>query len=144
MKVTKTFTVLLSLSNVVAFQTAVTNNGVRLATMKLQAEANDRRSFLLSSVAAATASLIAPSAEAAGSVDYKAVANDISAILEKDLDKAPTLIRLAWHSSGTYDKMSKDGGSGPGTIRFKEELAHGGNAGLASTAVEVTLFCVYN
>ena len=31
--------------------------------------------------------------------------------------------------------MSKDGGSGGGTIRFKEELAHGGNAGLASTAV---------
>ena len=40
----------------------------------------------------------------------------------------------AWHSSGTYDKMSKDGGSGGGTIRFKEELAHGGNAGLGSTA----------
>lgn len=41
----------------------------------------------------------------------------------------------AWHSSGTYDKMSKDGGSGKGTIRFKEELAHGGNAGLQKTAV---------
>ena len=31
--------------------------------------------------------------------------------------------------------MSKDGGSGGGTIRFKEELAHGGNAGLGDTAV---------
>ncbi len=31
--------------------------------------------------------------------------------------------------------MSKDGGSGKGTIRFKEELAHGGNAGLQKTAV---------
>ena len=41
----------------------------------------------------------------------------------------------AWHSSGTYDKMSKDGGSGRGTIRFKEELVHGGNAGLDTTAV---------
>ena len=39
-------------------------------------------------------------------------------------------MRLAWHSSGTYDKMSKTGGSGGGTIRFKEELAHGANAGL--------------
>ena len=39
-------------------------------------------------------------------------------------------VRLAWHSSGTYDKMSKSGGSGGGTIRFKEELAHGANAGL--------------
>ena len=46
------------------------------------------------------------------------------------------LVRLAWHSSGTYDKDSNTGGSGAGTIRFKEELAHGGNAGLAATAVQ--------
>lgn len=39
-------------------------------------------------------------------------------------------MRLAWHSSGTYDKMQKNGGSGGGTIRFDEELAHGANAGL--------------
>lgn len=45
-------------------------------------------------------------------------------------------MRLAWHSSGTYDKMTKTGGSAGGTIRFKEELAHGGNAGLADTAVK--------
>jgi cytochrome c peroxidase len=44
-------------------------------------------------------------------------------------------VRLAWHSSGTYDKETKTGGSGAGTIRLKEELAHGGNAGLADTAV---------
>lgn len=31
--------------------------------------------------------------------------------------------------------MSKTGGSEPGTMFFKEELAHGGNAGLAETAV---------
>ena len=31
--------------------------------------------------------------------------------------------------------MTKTGGSGGGTIRFKEELAHGGNAGLGKTAV---------
>lgn len=41
-------------------------------------------------------------------------------------------MRLAWHSSGTYDRISKTGGSGQGTIRFKEELAHGGNAGLVN------------
>ena len=40
--------------------------------------------------------------------------------------QGPTLVRLSWHSSGTYDRMSKTGGSGQGTIRFKEELAHGG------------------
>ena len=39
-------------------------------------------------------------------------------------------VRLAWHASGTYDKFTRTGGSAPGTIRFKEELAHGANAGL--------------
>lgn len=43
---------------------------------------------------------------------------------------------MAWHSSGTYDKATGTGGSGAGTIRFKEELAHGGNAGLSETAVK--------
>lgn len=71
----------------------------------------------------------------APSADYKAVAKDIASIIKEDPNKGPTLVRLAWHSSGTYDKMSKDGGSGGGTIRFKEELAHGGNAGLGETAV---------
>jgi cytochrome c peroxidase len=32
--------------------------------------------------------------------------------------------------------MTKTGGSGGGTIRFTEELVHGGNAGLAVTAVK--------
>ena len=48
-----------------------------------------------------------------------------------DPDKGPTFLRLAWHSSGDYSKQAQDGGSRGGTIRFKEELAHGGNAGLA-------------
>jgi len=43
---------------------------------------------------------------------------------------------VAWHSSGTYDKASKTGGSEGGTIRFKSELSHGGNAGLEATAVK--------
>ena len=51
-------------------------------------------------------------------------------MIKDDPDLGPTMVRLAWHSSGTYDKMTKTGGSGGGTIRFKEELAHGGNAGL--------------
>lgn len=62
--------------------------------------------------------------------DYKSVRADIETLIKEKPDKGPTFVRLAWHSSGTYDKMLKDGGSGKGTIRFKEELAHGANAGL--------------
>lgn len=97
---------------------------------------NDRRAFLWSTVAASLAVTLPFPANAAGVVDYKAVATDIAAMIKKEPDRGPTLVRLAWHSSGTYDKMSKTGGSGQGTIRFKEELVHGGNAGLAATAVE--------
>ena len=74
-------------------------------------------------------------------VDWAEVKKDIVAVIADPSgtkakgsngigEKGPTLVRLAWHSSGTYDKMSQTGGSGGGTIRFKEELAHGGNAGL--------------
>lgn len=66
--------------------------------------------------------------------DYKKVRADIREMIEAKLDKGPTLVRLAWHSSGTYDKMTKTGGSQKGTIRFREELSHGANAGL-DTAV---------
>jgi catalase (peroxidase I) len=106
---------------------------------------NSRRAFLLTAptaTAAATAALSSltfvhiASAVSDSTVKYKNVAADIAALVKEDPDKGPTLVRLAWHSSGTYDKMSKDGGSGGGTIRFKEELAHGGNAGLGETAIK--------
>lgn len=64
--------------------------------------------------------------------DYQLAAADVKKLLKADPNKGPTLVRLAWHSSGTYDSVAKNGGSGPGTIRFKEELAHGANAGLAT------------
>ena len=99
---------------------------------------NTRRNVLESFISASVLStaIFTPSiATAADGVDYKEVAEDIKALVVKTPDWGPTLVRLAWHSSGTYDKMLKNGGSGGGTIRFKEELAHGGNAGLADTAV---------
>lgn len=43
---------------------------------------------------------------------------------------APMLVRLAWHSAGSYGKATKDGGTDGGTIRFQPEINHGGNAGL--------------
>ena len=94
-----------------------------------------RRSFLTSAAAVSLAAAL-PSPVLAASVDYKAVAADVMDLVKADPDRGPTLVRLAWHSSGTYDKMTSTGGSGEGTIRFKEELAHGGNAGLADTAVK--------
>ncbi|GLJ13654.1 hypothetical protein SUGI_0217550 [Cryptomeria japonica] len=42
---------------------------------------------------------------------------------------APLILRLAWHSAGTYDIQSKTGGPF-GTIRNKGELSHAANAGL--------------
>ena len=62
--------------------------------------------------------------------DYAGAKSALQDLIKQDENLGPTMVRLAWHSSGTYDKMSKTGGSGGGTIRFKEELAHGGNAGL--------------
>lgn len=108
---------------------------------------DNRRAFLLAGpLAAATAAVTftnRPSFAAStgnstsiSTVDYKAVAADVAAMVTKDPDRGPTLVRLAWHSSGTYDKMAQNGGSGSGTLRFKEELAHGANAGLADTAVQ--------
>ena len=85
------------------------------------------------------AALAAPPAAAAAAAapkrklsEYQKAAVEIKQLVKADPNKGPTLVRLAWHSSGTYDKAQRDGGSGPGTIRFKEELAHGANAGLGA------------
>ena len=43
---------------------------------------------------------------------------------------APTLVRLAWHSSGTYSAFDKTGGSNGATMRFKPDSEWGANAGL--------------
>ena len=89
---------------------------------------------VLRGAVAAVVAAVAPTTVTArrrGRVDYKAVAADIAKIIKSDPDKGPTFLRLAWHSSGDYSKQAQDGGSRGGTIRFKEELAHGGNAGLA-------------
>lgn len=73
------------------------------------------------------------------SVDFKKVKEDIVAAVEADEDKrsngtsmAPTLIRLAWHASGTYSMFDKTGGSNGATMRFAPECSWGANAGLKS------------
>uniref|UniRef100_A0A7N0V123 L-ascorbate peroxidase n=1 Tax=Kalanchoe fedtschenkoi TaxID=63787 RepID=A0A7N0V123_KALFE len=42
---------------------------------------------------------------------------------------APLMLRIAWHSAGTYDQNTKTGGPF-GTMRFPAEQGHGANAGL--------------
>jgi cytochrome c peroxidase len=63
-------------------------------------------------------------------VDLDKIKEEIVDIFEKDNYMGPTLVRLAWHSSGTYSKRDGSGGSTGGTIRFEPEIKHGGNAGL--------------
>jgi cytochrome c peroxidase len=67
--------------------------------------------------------------------DYQKVYDRIAALLVEhddydDGSYGPVLVRLAWHASGTYDAMTKTGGSNGSTMRFPPEGDHGANAGL--------------
>lgn len=69
--------------------------------------------------------------------DYIKVYNRVAEIMDEAGDKeyddgsyGPVLLRLAWHSSGTYDKDTQTGGSNYATMRFAPESQHGANAGL--------------
>lgn len=61
---------------------------------------------------------------------FDEVREDIVKLLAADRTLGASLVRLSFHSSGTYDSMSKTGGSAKGTLRFKEEISHEANAGL--------------
>ncbi|PFH53706.1 class II peroxidase [Amanita thiersii Skay4041] len=67
--------------------------------------------------------------------DYQKVYNRIAEVMDDagdydDGSYGPVLLRLAWHSSGTYDKETKTGGSNFATMRFEPESLHGANNGL--------------
>lgn len=66
--------------------------------------------------------------------DYSAVRKAIAESLDvenyDDGSYGPVLVRLAWHTAGTYDKVSGTGGSSGCTIRFSPECNYGANAGL--------------
>ena len=76
------------------------------ATADEDESALNRRAFLGSSMAMlVAASATNPSyaeeeAVAAAPLDYKAVAADIAGLVKANPDWGPTLVRLAWHSSG--------------------------------------------
>jgi len=70
-------------------------------------------------------------------VDIKKVKTEIVEAIEKDEELrgdgtsiGPTLVRLAWHASGTYSIFDKTGGSNFATMRFEPEANWGANAGL--------------
>merc|ERR1711959_231450 len=64
-------------------------------------------------------------------VDKKAVQQEIEDLLDENDDMGPTLVRLAWHASGTYNVHTKTGGSEGATMRFSPESGWDANAGLA-------------
>ncbi|CEP18033.1 hypothetical protein [Parasitella parasitica] len=68
-------------------------------------------------------------------INYQQVYNDIAELLDSNEDYddgsyGPVLLRLAWHSSGTYNAKDGSGGSNGGTMRFKAEAQHSANNGL--------------
>jgi len=72
-------------------------------------------------------------------VDIVAVRADIAKAIEADeklradgTSMGPTLVRLAWHASGTYSAADKTGGSNGATMRFAPEMEWGANAGLGA------------
>ena len=79
-------------------------------------------------------------------VDLQKVREAIVDVIESDAEKRGdgttlygTMIRLAWHCSGTYSKHDNTGGSESARMRFEPEASWGANAGLqpvAQTALE--------
>ena len=67
-------------------------------------------------------------------VDLAAVRHELHQLMDNpswdDGSLAPILIRLAWHSSGTYDAATGSGGSNGAGMRFATEAADPENAGL--------------
>jgi len=70
--------------------------------------------------------------------DYTAQLKGAKAEVDKIIDATnanPIMVRLGWHDSGTHDASISEawpkGGGAIGSIRFKPEIMHGANAGLA-------------
>ncbi|KAL1957559.1 hypothetical protein VTO42DRAFT_5786 [Malbranchea cinnamomea] len=66
--------------------------------------------------------------------DFDAVRKDIAGILNQpgydDGSAGPVLVRLAWHSAGTYDQETDTGGSNGAGMRYEAEGGDPANAGL--------------
>lgn len=76
-------------------------------------------------------------ASATPDAEIKAIKQEIADALDAEFEKrgdgtsmGPTLVRLAWHASGTYSCADRTGGSNGATMRFEPECSWGANAGL--------------
>ncbi|GAM89889.1 hypothetical protein ANO11243_079290 [Dothideomycetidae sp. 11243] len=71
--------------------------------------------------------------------DYAVVRKDIAALLHQpeydDGSAGPVLVRLAWHSCGTYDDETDTGGSNGAGMRYESEGGDPANAGLQHARV---------
>jgi len=71
--------------------------------------------------------------------DFDAVRKDIAALLRQpeydDGSAGPVLVRLAWHSCGTYDVETDTGGSNGAGMRYEAEGGDPANAGLQHARV---------
>jgi len=52
-------------------------------------------------------------------------------LINRKANACPMAVRVAWHSSGTFDKSDSSGGSNGGTMRFEPEITDDANAGLS-------------
>mmetsp|Transcript_5829 Transcript_5829/g.8945 ORF Transcript_5829/g.8945 Transcript_5829/m.8945 type:complete len:381 (-) Transcript_5829:83-1225(-) len=91
-------------------------------------------SYLDSLPTAAPLQFPAGSTASSSSVEYDAIRQELHSLMDNpswdDGSLAPILIRLAWHSSGTYDAATGTGGSNGAGMRFATEAADPENAGL--------------
>jgi hypothetical protein len=61
----------------------------------------------------------------------ESIKSDIrSALINMKSNACPMAMRVAWHASGTYNKLNSTGGSDGATMRFEPEFSDGANAGL--------------
>jgi hypothetical protein len=79
---------------------------------------------LLAAAAHAGGGLALPRAAAAAEdVDWAAVRGAIADVMKADPLRGPTLLRLAWHSSGSYDKVRRSGHR-PRAADYSHEHTH--------------------
>ena len=89
----------------------------------------------LSTLARLTPAALAP---AVALCDEKSARSALADLIDKSEAKrgdgtslGPTMVRLAWHSAGTFCAKTQTGGSDGGRMKYCPESAWGANAGLA-------------